>query len=200
MSIAATSEYPITFAFDPPAKVARWRPLIHWLLAIPHFFVLFILGIVAQVLVFISWFVGVVTGTIPEGLQGLVATYIRYSARVMTYQLFLTGAYPPFTFEAAFADPGDYGPVRVEIAPQTEGRSRLTIFFRYFMIIPHMIVLLFVMIGLYVVIFLGFLAVIITGNWPTGLRNYVVGVIRWNTRVNGYFFLLTDDYPPFGFS
>lgn len=81
---AASAGYPVTFTFDPPEKIARWRPLIHWLLVIPHLIVLFILGLVANVLVFVGWIVGVFTGKIPEGLQGLVATYVRYSARVMT--------------------------------------------------------------------------------------------------------------------
>jgi hypothetical protein len=40
-------------------------------------------------------------------------------------------------------------------------------------------------------------AVLITGKWPQGMRNFVVGVMRWSTRVNSYLFLLTDKYPPF---
>jgi hypothetical protein len=39
--------------------------------------------------------------------------------------------------------------------------------------------------------------VLFTGRWPDGLRTFVVGVIRWATRVNAYFLLLTDEYPPF---
>lgn len=200
MTTSVTPGYPVTLTFDLPEKVARWRPLVAWLLAIPHFIVLMILGIVAEVLVFVGWILGVITGKIPEGVQGLVATYIRYSSRVTTYYLYLAEAYPPFTFDAAFADPGDYAPIRVDIAPQTEGRSRLTIFFRYFMVIPHFFVLMFLAIGFYFVLIIAFFAVLFTGKWPTGFRNFAVGLIRWSSRVNAYFLLLTDEYPPFSLS
>jgi Domain of unknown function (DUF4389) len=36
-----------------------------------------------------------------------------------------------------------------------------------------------------------------TAHWPEGLRTFLVGVLRWSTRVNAYFYLLTDEYPPF---
>ena len=42
-------------------------------------------------------------------------------------------------------------------------------------------------------------AVLFTGKWPTGLRNFVIGLTRWNTRLNAYMYLLTDKYPPFSF-
>ena len=42
-----------------------------------------------------------------------------------------------------------------------------------------------------------FFAVIITGKWPTGLRDFVVGLARWIFRVNAWFYLLADPYPPF---
>jgi len=44
---------------------------------------------------------------------------------------------------------------------------------------------------------LSFFAVLITGRWPEGLRNYIVGVHRWAYRVQAYVYLLTDAYPPF---
>jgi hypothetical protein len=44
---------------------------------------------------------------------------------------------------------------------------------------------------------IAFFAVLFTGRWPEGLRSFVVGVIRWGTRVSAYFLLLTDKYPPF---
>ncbi|MCW2781535.1 MAG: hypothetical protein JWR35_1984 [Marmoricola sp.] len=192
--------YPVSFSFDPPETVARWRPLVHWLLAIPHFVVLYALAIVASVFTVIAWFAGVFTGKIPEGIQGPIAMYLRYNVRVTTYLMFLRGDYPPFAFDAGLADAGADPLVRVDVTPQLEGRNRLTIFFRYFMLLPQIFVLLFVFIGLYVVMIIGFFAVLILGRWPVGLRNYVIGSLRWSTRLNGYSSLLTDEYPPFGFN
>jgi hypothetical protein len=187
----------VTLSFDTPEKIARWRPLIHWLLAIPHWIVLYVVSIVAQVLAFLGWFAGVFGGRIPDGLQKPIAMYLRYNARVTTYMLFQREEYPPFAFDGAFADPGDDPRVRVDVVPAIEDRNRLTIFFRLFMVIPQLFVLVFVSIAAYVVIVIGWFAVIILGRWPGGLNDFVIGFLRWNTRVNAYFYLLTDEYPPF---
>jgi hypothetical protein len=48
-----------------------------------------------------------------------------------------------------------------------------------------------------VALVIAFFAVLFTGRWPEGLRSFVVGVMRWGTRVNAYLLLLTDKYPPF---
>ncbi len=196
----APGGYPLTLTFDTPEKIARWRPLVHWLLAIPHFIILYVLGIVAQVLAFVAWFAGVFAGTIPDGLQKPIAMYLRYNARVTTYALFQREEYPPFAFDGSFADPGDDPRIRVDVVPAIEGRSRLTIFFRLIMIIPQMFALFFVAIAAWVVMVIGFFAVIILGRWPTGLNDFLIGFLRWTTRVNAYCYLLTDEYPPFSTS
>lgn len=199
MTTPAAPGYPATFTFDPPAKIARWRPLVHWLLAIPHFIIIYILGIVAEVLAFVAWILGVFTGKVPEGILGVIAMYVRYSTRVGAYVSFLKEEYPPFTFSTEFTDPGDDPRVRVDFVPETEGRNRLTIFFRFLMVIPHIIVLYVIFIAAFFVYIAGFFAVLFTGKWPTGLQNFVVGLLRWNTRLSAYMFLLTDKFPPFGF-
>ena len=197
MSDTTIAGYPVTFELDPPEKIARWRPLVHWLLAIPHFIILYVLGILAEILALVAWFCGVFTGKIPEGIQTPIAMYVRYNARVMSYALFLREEYPPFAFTSSFADPGEDPRVRVDFAPELEGRNRVTIFFRLFLLIPQAIVLAIVAIGLYFVMIIGFFAVLITGAWPEGLRKFVVGVVRWDIRLSGYAYLLTDKYPPF---
>lgn len=199
MSTTATADYPASFTFDPPEKIARWRPLVHWLLAIPHFIIVYVLGIVAQVLAFVAWILGVITGKVPDGILGVIAMYIRYSTRVGVYVSFLKEEYPPFTFATTSADPGDDPRVRVDFIPETEGRNRLTIFFRFLMVIPHIIVLYVIGIAAFFVYVIGFFAVLFTGKWPTGLQNFVVGLLRWNARLSAYMFLLTDKFPPFGF-
>lgn len=191
--------YPIGFAFSSPGKIARWRPLVHWLLVIPHFIVLYILNLVAGVLVIVAWFAGVFAGKIPEGIQGLIIANLRYSERVMTYALFLREEYPPFNFDTDFNDPGTDPRTRFDVVPAIEGRSRISIFFRGLLLIPHYIVFFFLMIAVYVVAIIGWFAVIILGRWPAGLESFMLGFIRWTSRFNAYAYLLTDEYPPFGF-
>ena len=195
-----SSGYPVTLTFDTPEKIARWRPLVHWLLVIPHLIVLYVIDLVANVLAFISWFAGVFTGRIPEGLQKPIAMSQRYTARVTTYMLFQREEYPPFAFDIPFADPGDDARVRVDVVPAIEDRNRLTIFFRLFMVIPQLIVLVFVTIAVVFVLIIAWFAVIIIGRWPTWMNDFLIGYLRWTTRVSAYFYLLTDEYPPFSLS
>ncbi len=195
----SASGYPIDPAIEVADKIARWRPIVHWLLAIPHMIILYVLFIVIYILTIISWFAGVITGSVPEGLQKPIVMTQRYSLRVSSYVLFLREEYPPFSFDGSFADPGDYPGVRFDVEPAVSGRSRLTIFFRLLLAIPQYIVLMLLTIALEVVAIIGWFAVIILGRWPGGMGKFVANVLRWNARVAAYIYLLTDEYPPFSF-
>ena len=189
--------YPITVTFDPPERVPRWMPIISWLLAIPHMIVLYVLMIVAEVLLVVGWFCGVIAGRIPEGIVGFVAGVDRYRLRVATYLMFVRGSYPAFGGGSSLEDPGTDPVVRIDYGPAVERRSRVTIFFRLLLVLPHYIVLSILGIALYVVMIIGWFAVLILGRWPEGMRDFVLGYLRWSTRVTAYYMLVTDDYPPF---
>jgi hypothetical protein len=87
-------------------------------------------------------------------------------------------------------------PITINIDYQ-EKPSRLTTFFRCFMVIPQWIVLYFVGIAASVIIFIVWWAILFTGKYPKWAFDFVTGYIRWYTRVMGYVCLLTDRYPPF---
>jgi hypothetical protein len=70
----------------------------------------------------------------------------------------------------------------------------------YLAILPHIIVLLFLELGVFVVWIISWFTVLFTGQIPRGLFDYQVGVLRWVNRVYAWVFLLTDDYPPFSFA
>lgn len=78
-----------------------------------------------------------------------------------------------------------------------EKLSRLTTFFRCFMIIPHMIVLYFIQIAAGIILIISWFAILFTGKFPRSLFDFITYYFRWSTRVNGYSSLLTDKYPPF---
>ncbi|MGN6721031.1 MAG: DUF4389 domain-containing protein [Marmoricola sp.] len=196
---AVETSYPVTVMFNPPERVPRWLPLLWWLLAIPHFIVLYLVGIAATICTIIAWFAGVITGRIPTGLLGFIAGYHRYQLRIMTYVYFMRGAYPSFALSSEMIDPRTDPMVAIDFAPE-EKRSRLTIFFRLFLLIPQIIVLYIVSIAAAVCSFIAWFAVIILGRWPSGLLDFVLGVLRWSTRVSAYGSLLTDKYPPFSLS
>ena len=192
-----SAPYPVTFTFDPPEKVANWRALVAWLLAIPHFAVLYVLGIVSNVVGLVSWVMILFTGALPEGLANVQAMYIRYSTRVFTYSSFMREEYPPFAFDTTAPDPGGDARVRLDFVPELANRNRLTCAFRIILVIPQLIVLSVLWLGGFIAYVIAFFAVLFTGRWPQGLRDYVVKVMRWNQRVQMYGLLLTDVYPPF---
>ena len=87
-------------------------------------------------------------------------------------------------------------PVTFE-ADYVEKRSRLTTFFRWLLVIPHFIVLCLWAIAAAVVVIVAWFALVFTGRWPRGMYDFVAGFWRYSTAVNGYWYLLTDTYPPF---
>ena len=87
-------EYPYP---DAERDLNRWLPLVKWLLAIPHYIVLFFLWIAAFVVVVIAWFAILLTGRYPRGMFDFVEGVIRWHNRVTAYALVLvTDNYPPF--------------------------------------------------------------------------------------------------------
>ncbi len=85
---------------DVPRDLNRWLPLVKWLLAIPHYLVLAVLGIGAAVAIVIAWFAILITGRYPQPLFDYVVGVGRWSLRVNAYAfLLVTDRYPPFSLK-----------------------------------------------------------------------------------------------------
>ena len=83
---------------DAQRELNRWLPLVKWLLAIPHYIVLFFLAIAAIVVVIIAWFAILFTGRYPQGLFDFVVGTMRWALRVVGYAfVMVTDRYPPFS-------------------------------------------------------------------------------------------------------
>ncbi|MFC1966500.1 DUF4389 domain-containing protein [Chloroflexota bacterium] len=106
-----TDEYPSTdedqmvhieIAYpDVKNDLNRWLPLVKWLLAIPHYIILFFLSIAAIVCLVIAWFAILFTGRYPRGLFDFVVSVYRWSLRVVSYAFLLTtDRYPPFALSS----------------------------------------------------------------------------------------------------
>ena len=86
---------------DAQQDLNRWLPLVKWVLAIPHYVVLFFLTIASVVAVVIAWFAILFTGRYPRGLFDFVEGSIRWGQRVVGYAfLMVTDKYPPFRLAA----------------------------------------------------------------------------------------------------
>jgi uncharacterized protein DUF4389 len=189
--------YPLNLDVSNLPRVARWRPLVNWLLVIPHQFWLFLLFLGAHVVALLAWFTILFTGRLPDSWSDYLMGVLRYQWRVNAYLYAWTDQYPDFHPPAGYIDPGRYPAVLYCARPLS--RDRVTVLFRAFMVIPHYVVLFFVSLAGSVVLFAAWFVVLFTGTWPEGMRRFCIGWIRWITRVQGYQLLVTDSYPPFGF-
>jgi hypothetical protein len=88
--------YPVDVDIAPPQKQSRLTIFFRGLLAIPAFIVLYLLGYVAQIVMFFAWFIALFTGRLPNGLRDVLAYWLRYGAQTYGYQLLLTQKYPSF--------------------------------------------------------------------------------------------------------
>jgi len=190
-AVAGAPGYPLRFDIEYPEQLSRWLIFVKWLLAIPHFLILYALSAVANVITFIAFFAILFTGRYPRGLFDFVVNIYRWQENVFAYYGLFRDEYPPFSWEA-----GKY-PVTFEV-DYPESLSRWLIFVKWLLAIPHIIVLFFLYIVALVVWVIVWFAILFTGRFPRGLFDFLVGVSRWSLRVNAYaLLLLRDDYPPF---
>lgn len=115
----------------------------------------------------------------------------RFSYRVSAYVALLRDEYPSTDEEQAVHLDMVYPDAQTQL-----GRGWPLI--KWFLAIPHYIVLFFLGIAAWVCIIIAWFAILFTGRYPRGLFDFVVGVARWNLRVGAYtIILITDKYPPF---
>ena len=118
---------------------------------------------------------------------------MRFSNRVAVYLALLDDHYPSTDDEQAVHLDFPY--------PDAHQLNRWLPLIKWFLALPHYLVLIFLGVGACVAVIIAWFAILFTGAYPRGLFDFVVGVIRWSNRVTGYAFtLVTDEYPPFSLS
>jgi hypothetical protein len=205
-----TSSYPLQLTGELSPQLSRGLWLVKWLLAIPHFIVLFFLWIAFTVVSLTAFFAILFTGRYPRGLFEFNVGVLRWTWRVgfYSYSALATDKYPPFTLR----DVPDY-PARLEVE-YPESLSRGLVLVKWWLLaLPHYLVIgVFVggawagagidrlyggggLVGL-LVLFAGIM-LLFTVRYPTPLCDFVLGMNRWAFRVAVYATLMTDVYPPF---
>lgn len=115
----------------------------------------------------------------------------RFSMRIGAYVALLTDEYPSTVEHQRVHLDLDYPDADADL-------NRGLPLVKWFLAIPHYIVLFFLTIAAFFVVVIAWFAILFTGRYPRGLFDFVVGVGRWWLRVDAYAFLLvTDRYPPF---
>jgi hypothetical protein len=188
-SVAAAA-YPVRLEIAIPEGENRWMILIRWLLALPHAIVLYFLQVIFMILTFIAWWAILFTGKYPAGLFRFNVGVLRWGQNVNGY-IYFHNAYPPFSL-----DEGEYDRVTLQI-DRADSYSRWKIFLKWLFVIPHLIVVWALAIASAFAYLYVFFAVLITGRYPRGACEFVIGVQRWSVRASAYAMLLVDPYPPF---
>ena len=116
---------------------------------------------------------------------------LRFNNRVGVYIALMDDRYPSTDEDQAVHLDFPYPDAQA-------GLNRWLPLVKWFLAIPHYIVLFFLYIGVIVVVIVAWFAILFTARYPRGIFGYVEGVIRWHNRVLGYaYILVTDQYPPF---
>jgi Domain of unknown function (DUF4389) len=198
--------------FDSPS---RWLWLVKWLLAIPHFVVLFFLFIAFVLLTIVAFFAILFTGRYPRGMFDFNVGVLRWAWRVFFYSYGANGTdrYPPFTTAVV----PDY-PANLEIEyPERLSRGLVLVKWWLLAIPQYLLVSIFVGGGWWaqsgwdgdewrgggapglieLLVFFALIALLFTTRYPRGIYDFVLGLNRWVYRVVAYATLMTDVYPPF---
>jgi hypothetical protein len=202
--------YPVSIAVQPAlTNRNRLTTAFRLILAIPHLILVGgfsagiavggdstsvgaeggLLGAVALFLAIVSWFTILFAGTHIVGIRQFTRFYLRWRVRALAYFMLLEDPYPPFG-DAPY-------PASIEISDPSGPRDRLTVGLRLLLVIPHVIVLLFVMLAWCITTVVAWFAILFTGDYPKGLYEFGAGVLQWRLRVEAYLLLMVDDYPPF---
>jgi hypothetical protein len=182
--------HPIQVVVTDDLKRNRVTVFFRLLLVIPHYIVLTLWSIVAEIAIIIAWFAALITGRVPAGLHNFIASWLRYTTHVYAYLFLLADPYPPFSGSQEY-------PVDLQIAP-AEPQSRWKTFFRIILAIPALIIASVLRyLGLAVAV-IGWFAALFLGRMPKGLRDTGAWTLRVDQQTYAYTSLLTDKYPQFG--
>src|SRR3954453_5811897 len=206
--------YPLRLTGELAPGLSRGLWLVKWLLAIPHFVVLFFLWIAFVALTVVAFFAILFTGRYPRAIFDFNVGVLRWSWRVgfYSYSALGTDRYPPFTL----ADVPDY-PARLNVEyPQALSRGLVLVKWWLLALPQYLIVAVFAggawagvnaandhggwtsgggLIGL--LVFIAGVVLLFTGRHPKAIFDFVLGMDRWGYRVIAYAALMPDPSPPF---
>ncbi|HEU5355106.1 MAG TPA: DUF4389 domain-containing protein [Actinocrinis sp.] len=202
---ASSVRRPVTVDADLDTPLSRWLWLVKWLLAIPHYIVLWFLSVAYVALTIVAMFAIVFTGRYPRGIFDFNVGVLRWGWRVAYYSYGSLGTdrYPPFTL----ADVPDY-PARLEVTYPEHLSRGLALVKWWLLAIPQYIVV-GILLGGYrvagtpslgligVLVLVAAVALAFTGAYLPEIFALVIGLNRWVLRVVAYVSLMTDEYPPF---
>jgi hypothetical protein len=217
--------FPFDLEVDPPVPQSRLTIFFRGLLAIPAIMVAATLGAsgvfggqfsarqgggnagggasfsgggVLTTAAFLSWFSILARGRQPEGLRNLAVFALRFTVQAFGYVLLLTPRYPdaaPASREVVCETPGH--PVSLRAAEDDGRRSRLTVFFRLPLAIPHLVWLALWSVLALLAAVAGWVAALVTGRLPGVLHRFLSAYVRYGLHVAAFLYVVVNPFPGF---
>ena len=203
--------YPIDVEIDPPERQNRWITGFRLILALPALLLAHSLlgfgaafggtrfglygGVVATVAL-LGWFASLARAEMPRGLRDLAAFSLGYAAQLDGYLLLLTDRYPNSDPAAHVHDAAPPHPVALTSEVDLR-RSRLTVFFRLLLAIPHFVWLLAWGIAAVFAIVANWFATLFSGRSPRPLYRFLSAYVRYQTHVYAFLSLVANPFPGF---
>jgi hypothetical protein len=212
--------FPIDVELPPPALQARWTVLLRIFLVLPAIFLSAFLGggligpssiggkrygtgtgggFLLLVVGMLGWFASLARGRMPRGLRDAGAYSVGYGAQVLAYLLVLTDRYPNADPAPLLADlrPPPAHPVRLELAADDLRRSRVTVFFRLLLAVPHIVWLVLWSIAAVLASIVNWFVALATGAPAESLHRFLSAYVRYSTHVNAFVYLVGNPFPGF---
>jgi len=200
--VTTRADYPVVVTVLPQAGPRnRLTTALRPILAIPHSILagpvywssrtggVGLLGAAAYVMAIVSWFTLLITGEQLKGIREFSLYYLRWRTRALAYMALFVDPYPPFG--------DDEYPATIELREPAQPRDSATIAVRLILVLPHLVLLFFLLIGWLVTTIIAWFSILFTRLYPASLYEFGLGVMRWGLRVEAYLLLLVDEYPPF---
>ena len=210
------NRYPLTVEIDHPERQRRLVTLFKVVLVVPALLLGAALGGVgmatagnaglvlgwgfgiAAVAALLAWFAALVRGRMPDGLRDLIVYALGYGAQLSAYSLSLTDRYPTSDPNAHVARTElPEHPVRM-LLEDDRRRSRLTVFFRLLLALPHLVLLYFWAYLMYLVAVVNWFAALFTGRLPDSLHRFSSAYVRYLAQVYAYVGLVANPFPALG--
>jgi len=196
-----TPSYPITVAIPVDNEERnRWLAaagivLVKAILLLPHILLLFLFGLMIQILAWIGYWGIAINGRMPDLIRRLEIVFLSWMTRAVAWFTGVTDVYPTFGTEQETA-------VTVVVEPAEEPQNRMLailgiLLIRTIAALPHIIILFLMSFGVVLLAWIGYFVVLFTGRLPLGLHEFVLNYQRWWARAWGWIVALTDEYPPF---
>jgi len=219
--VGEEGEYPIDVRLPLPEAQLRWKTLLRIVLALPALVLASTLGTAGSIasgssrgggrsysynasglgsaVGLLGWFASLVRGRMPKGLRDAGAYSVGYNAQALAYALLLTDRYPNADPTAMLADVErpPFHPVHLVGDARDLRRSRVTVFFRLLLALPHLVWLALWTVAVIVVAILNWFVTLFAGTPSRAFHGFLARYVRYVLHFSAFVYLAANPFPGF---